>query len=395
MENKQHNTLLALTTAAMGLVNTTPVHATNTMDQEYIVNYQFSQYGESDLDTEKLASGSTSRYDISVHQFLLRAPISSDTQLTMNFTSESMSGASPWYVVPSTPTEPDEEIKPIQVMSGATIDELRNDVNLKFKTYTKNSNWAVNIGYSKENDYRSTNIGINSAYNFNKKSSTIEWGLGASEDYIDPTNGGTLFRPIKEEKNSINGMLGFSQIINKNTLINTSFTYAFYDGYLADPYKLALVEGLIQADSRPSSKSQVSWSLASRQFIGLFNAAIHADYRYYYNNWGLSSHTLELGWYQNFLGSWQITPKIRYYDQSEALFYEHYYLNARSDGFHSSDYRLSSYSAFSGKIKLSNTFEYKNIVLPVYFSYEIYQSIGDNPGLVDFSVFSLGTEYRF
>ena len=38
----------------MGLVNTTPINA-NSMDQEYIANYQYSQYGEGDIDADDLA----------------------------------------------------------------------------------------------------------------------------------------------------------------------------------------------------------------------------------------------------------------------------------------------------------------------------------------------------
>jgi len=389
MVNEKKATLLALTTAAMSLFNA----QSNAMDESTLINYTFVQYEEDDIPLENLNEGAdSSRYDIEAHQFVLRTPISNSTQLTISATQKSMSGALPLYVTSNA------DGKLIQVMSGASIEEERSDANISFKTFTKNSDFTLNVGYVSENDYRSTYINTGSSHTFNNKSSTIEWNVGLAEDYIEPTDPNffiTIPRPEKENKRSISGLLGFTQIINKNTLINTSFAYAYYDGFLSDPYKQAEVEGLRVADSRPSTKSQLIWAAAARRFVNSVNGALQADYRYYYNNWGVESHTLDVGWHQNIGSYLQIKPAIRYYSQSKALFYEHFYTQARLDEFYSSDYRLSKFDALSFKLSISTTLNMNTISIPFTLSYESYQSKGDNPGLINFDIASLSTGIKF
>lgn len=393
MANDKNKTLLALTSAAMGLFNT-HTHA-NSMDENTFIDYKYSHYVEDDIEVENLNPGDeATRYDIQVHQFLLRTPVSNDTQLTVGATTESMTGASPWYV------KSDADGNPVQVMSGATIEEERNDISFSFKTFSKNSDISYGVGYSAENDYRSINIGLGSSYTFNNKSSTVEWALGGTIDKIKPSDyeiflNSPVPRPEKEDKDSISGLLGFTQIIDKNTLINTSFTYALYKGYLSDPYKQALVEGVRVADSRPETKSQLAWGLAGRRFVNAVDGALQADYRYYYNNWGIESHTVDVGWHQNLGSHLQFKPSIRYYNQSSALFYNHFYTQARTDEFYSSDYRLSEFEAVSIKISLSTTINLGTVDIPLTLSYEGYQSEGDNPGLVDFQFVSFGTGIKF
>ena len=363
------------------------------MDDSTFIDYTFVKYAENDIPEENLSEGAdNSRYDTEIHQFMLRAPISSNTQFGIKATQESMNGALPLYVTA------DADGKLIQVMSSTNFNDTRNDVNISFKTFTKSADFTLNIGYVSEDDYRSTYINTGSAHAFNSKSSTIEWNIGLAEDYIEPIDPNffiTIPRPEKENKRSISGLLGFTQIINKSTLINTHFAFAYYDGYLSDPYKQAEVEGLRVADSRPTTKSQLEWNLAARRFINSVNGALQADYRYYYNDWGIESHTIDIGWHQNFGSYLQIKPAIRYYSQSEALFYEHFYTQARLDEFYSSDYRLSKFDALSFKLSISTTVDINMLRIPFTLSYENYQSAGDNPGLVDFDIVSFNTGIKF
>lgn len=363
------------------------------MDESTFIDYTFVQYEEDDIPAENLNEGAdSSRYDIEIHQFMLRTPISNNTQFGISATKESMSGALPLYVTANT----DGNL--IQVMSSESVEDERNDVNISFKTFTKNADFTLSIGYLSENDYRSTYINTGSAHTFNSKSSTIEWNIGLAEDYIESTDPNffiTIPRPEKENKRSISGLLGFTQIINKNTLINTNFSYAYYDGYLSDPYKQAEVEGLRVADSRPATRSQLEWNAGARRFVNSINGALQADYRYYYNDWGVESHTLDIGWYQNIGSYLQIKPAIRYYSQSEALFYEHFYTQARLDEFYSSDYRLSEFDALSFKLSISTTLNINMLAIPFTLSYERYQSEGDNPGLIGFDIVSFSTGIKF
>lgn len=162
-----------------------------------------------------------------------------------------------------------------------------------------------------ENDFRSTYVSTGSSHTFNSRSSTVEWHIGVAEDYIEPIDPNffiTIPRPEKENKRSISGLLGFTQIINKNTVINTRFSYSYDNGFLSDPYAQAEVEGLRVADTRPSTKSQLAWNVTARRFINSVYGALQTDYRYYYSDWGVESHTLVLGGIRMLAHTYKLSP---------------------------------------------------------------------------------------
>jgi hypothetical protein len=59
-----------------------------------------------------------------------------------------------------------------------------------------------------------------------------------------------------------------------------------------------------------------------------------------------------VSWHQPIANQWLIIPRLRYYSQTEAAFYQATGTHLEST-FFSSDYRLASFGALSGGIKLS------------------------------------------
>jgi Protein of unknown function (DUF3570) len=138
----------------------------------------------------------------------------------------------------------------------------------------------------------------------------------------------------------------------------------------------------VVADSRPDSIQQVSNKLQIRQFIPSLNAALHLDYQYFISDWLLkNSNTINLAWHQNFGNGWMLIPSVRFYDQPAAYFYSPYYNGVRTDGYNSSDYRLSAFDATSAQLKLTKKFT--SFTLSI--SHETYEAKGDHPGLVSYS----------
>jgi hypothetical protein len=151
-------------------------------------------------------------------------------------------------------------------------------------------------------------------------------------------------------------------------------------------------------DKRPDTRSQWAWTTAWRQFVPAANAALHADYRFYHDSFGIDSHTLQLEWYQNLGNKWQVVPGVRVYRQSAAGFFHSG--SVFTPGITtSSDYRLSAYGAISGTVKLQVEID----KFTVSVSGERYLSRtglalrgGEtSPALVNFTRLSLGVDYRF
>ena len=419
--------LAAITTAAFALPGMLPKTAmAQSAPEDYEVSYRYNKYQEGDGTTNPGTANQSSiaRYDIDIHQLAIIAPVSSRFALSLDVASENMSGASPWFITENNDGEA------IVNFSGPSITEERNDVSIAANYYLDNARIGVGIANSTENDYVSNSVSLSTGLLFNDKNTTLDFGLSYSDDEVNPRI--TFLNPTfdddgnpdtpevptlpqdlipidqfdggrveeRQDKESVSFFTGVSQIINKNLLLGGGFSYGRSTGFLSDPYKLVEVAGPFNLlrDSRPDEREQVSVEARARQFLPSIYAALHADYRYYTNTWGVDSHTLSFGWYQNF-ASWQPSLRVRLYDQSEANFFDNSFEEERADGYYSSDYRLSTYSAVSVKAGLKKKVSFGSLHLS-YENYQTGESYLDSdaalsPALVDFDLFSLGFNSHF
>jgi hypothetical protein len=383
MQLKPGSTLLALTAAALAIPGMARA-------EDARVDYRYSNYREDPIAADKTSNADRQRYEVQSHQFRIEGKPGDTLDLSADLTVETMSGATPWFILP------DANGKPIQVMSGATVEDKRADGLLKA---TRKFDWgtaAISGGYSGEEDYTAINGGLEGSVDFNDKLGTISAGAGYSSDKVDPTDGGSTRFPDRithATRKSWTAFGGVSYVLGADAVIQSTFAYSRDSGYLSDPYKLAYVQTNTVQDSRPDGRKRIAWLTRLRYALPSIDAALHADYRLYSDDWEVQSHTVEGRWLQSLPGGFTVTPGVRWYSQSQAYFYAPYYGNTRRDRLYSSDYRLSPYGALAYSVALDKQFGSWGVGL----RYENYQSKGDyaagsveveNPGLVDFKTFS-------
>ncbi|HSW11344.1 MAG TPA: DUF3570 domain-containing protein [Solimonas sp.] len=384
---KNSKALAALTHAALALPGVAAA--------EVQTDYLYSFYQEKDTPGSQTSSGqSVERYQIHSHMFRAVMPMGENT-LGANLTYETMSGASPWWV------QPDTNGKPVNVMSGASIRDERVDLQGTWSLPIEPFQAAFSLGYSAEDDYEALNGGAELELRDDERGLTWTGGLGYSDDQLKPEHGTSSPNVIdSESKSTLTLYGGAAMVLNAATVVQANINYQRGDGFLSDPYKLAWIGGSTVADSRPDGRQ--SWALSGklRHHLASSNAAIHVDYRYFHDDWEIDAHTLEVAWHQVLPDQWRITPALRWYSQSQAFFYAPYYQAARSDGFASSDYRLSPYGAVSARLDVSKALE--NLALGA--GVEWYDADGSyalksvdvaNPGLVEYLSFQARITYRF
>ena len=378
------STLLALTASALALPGLSHQAKADAPPAAATLSYRISGYQEDKLDQAKILVGSSDRYDITVHQLQWVAPVSDNYSLSLGGSRESMSGASPWYTL----NLPGSGVKVI--MSGATIHEERTDFTAAGRRYFDNGSIGLSAGYSDENDYRSFSGGLEGERHFNDNLTTLAAGVSFSSDDLNPADAAKFNRITEASKQSRSLYVALTQVVNQNALVQTGLSYTHLSGYLSDPYKLF--------DHRPDTRSEWAWTTAWRQFMPAANAALHADYRYYRDSFGIDSHTLQLEWYQNLGKKWQVVPGVRVYRQSAADFF--HAASVFTPGVTtSSDYRLSAYGAVSGTLKLQVELDKFTFSL----SGERYlagtglalRGGEQSPALVNFTRLSLGVDYRY
>lgn len=389
MKKTTLNSLAALAAAAA-----LPVHA-ESAPTESAISYRFSQYQESDLPEERTFSETTERYAIDVHQVGYRRPLAGDWYLRSELQYETMSGASPMQ------TYQNAEGQSVVLMSGASIDESRVDLKLAPTRYFSgkvDGSLGGNLAMSFENDYQSVAVGADGTLNILDNHTTLLGSVSVSRDTLSPTD---AFLSAEREaadgrmKRSFSVYQAVSQVIDQNNVIQVGGGFTRLSGYLSDPYKFE--------DNRPNERSQYTITAQYRRYMPVRSgAALHADYRFYSDSWGMVSNTFTARWAQKLEAGavdFHITPMARYYRQTQAKFYSLNIAPPEGD-FSSSDYRLSSYASIN--LGLEARAAYKRWEL----SFDFQQYLADEdmmiiqvpesetPALVDYTVVSVGIEYK-
>lgn len=407
-KNKNGNSLAKLNLAALALTGVIQNAQAGRVEEDYNFDFQHGNYSESG-----------NRMNVDIFETAISAPIGKSMTFAASAVRDVISGASPKY------TKKDGKGNIVQTLSGASIQEQRDGITSNLTYFFDNAALNFGGGFSQEQDYTSRFINTNLSVDFNKKLTTLNLGSSVAFDVVEPSNvnqdcnkGIVTNKETGEvrgancHKTSQQYLLGVSQIIDKDSLLQLNMTYSNSEGYLSDPYKevrfyknadlnnAALTPGEgFGRDTRPRHKNQFAW-LAQyvRHFEGLNNAALHADYRFGLDDWGINSHTTELSWFQPIGAGFQLIPRFRYYSQDSADFYAPFFVGKAKDyGVYSSDYRLAGFGAISGGLKISKTFTELNKPIEQmklqggveYYDHSAaYQLGGNNSGsFTDFSYY--------
>jgi len=237
---------------------------------------------------------------------------------------------------------------------------------------------------SKEYDFTSAALSTAIARDFNNKNTTLSLGINLETDTIDAVGG--VPDPLTSlkigqnpehksggtENKTVNDfLLGVTQVMNRHWLTQLNLSVGSSSGYHSDPYKILSVlntDGSLATnpedanskwylyDSRPDSRSRQSLYWGNK--IHLTEDVIDISYRYYTDDWGIKSHTLDFRYRYEFGGNMYLEPHVRWYSQTAADFY-HLYLNKDVDtssaesviAYASSDTRLGEFTGTTFGLK--------------------------------------------
>lgn len=239
-------------------------------------------------------------------------------------------------------------------------EEARYAIDVAYKAPFSNPQHTYTIGTtsSLESDYFS--FGLNGAlgWELNQRNTALTVGAGSSFDVIYPKGG----MPIElrnydadtarqheglDTKQVIDVSAGLTQIINKSVIAQFNYGIGWLIGYQNDPYKVVSILNDSNLpvryvnEARPDYRLKQSLRLALKTAIGPHSAT--TDYRYYWDDWSVESHTLDEKLRFNVSNNWYLEAHGRWYIQSNADFY---HLSWSSDAALptnlSADYRLGN-----------------------------------------------------
>ena len=229
--------------------------------------------------------------------FLLK-PLSDSLAAEGSLVYDGISGASPLYH---------------NTLSGASgkggVTDYRTAGDVKLTKYLDHAAIGVGAAISSERDYLSRALSLDVRLSTDDRNRTYAFGIGGASDNIDSTNG------VAEGKHrrTVDLLLGVTQALSDQAIVQSKLTWSAGHGYYSDPYKTI--------DVRPDDRRILAWLTRYNQHLPRFDATRSLSYRYVRDSFGSDSHTVEAAWHQPLADGWSIRPGLRYYTQAAADFY--------------------------------------------------------------------------
>ena len=268
----------------------------------------------------------------------------------------------------------------VDMVSNASIDvvttaspykETRNEYSLGADYVYQDALITLGTTRSREPDYISNTTNLDVSEEVFGGLTTVSLGFSRGADQVGKKDIGFFDRATHWKYR-----VGLTQILTPRWLASVNAEAVADSGFLGSPYRAARVFGAAVAERNPRTRSSRAIKFSSLYDIsdivgGGSRSSLRAEYRYFWDNWAIKAHTLELGYSRYFGDKWLAEGFGRFYKQSAALFYSD---NAQSETTYVSRNRqLSAYNdiGLGGKvaytvkqvpgkyeIKLNGSYEY-------------------------------------
>ena len=396
--------LAAATCSLLGSAPTAPVQAQEEPGWDF--NTALLYYGE---DNDRVQ-------DLSLN-ILGKRYFVDDRALTLGLTVDTLTGATPNGAirqgVPQTFTRPSGSSAYTIPANELPLDDTFKDTRVAVSAAWEQPLgrlWKTGVGFSGSFEYDYTHLGLNGSLSrdFNQRNTTVSAGLAVARDEWDPVGGtpipfssmldvgDTGNKTGTETKDVIDAVLGVTQVISRNLLVQVNYSFSNSSGYLTDPYKfLSVVDGVtgdtitrvpapgaegpsheFRFESRPDDRTKHSLYTQAKYYMG--GKVLDASYRYMTDDWEIDSHTLDLRLRWPVGERSFVEPHLRFYTQSEADFYTISLVDgAELPAFASADYRLGNFDAITAGLKYGWTTRGGN---EMSVRAELYRQTGSIPG---------------
>lgn len=315
---------------------------------------------------------------------IVSVPLNDDDILTIDagvsaYTSASSSNVDPF--------DGSERADAFIASTGASRSDVWTNLS---GTYThssddRNTMYSGNLSVSSEYDYFSFGFGGGLTKLFNEKNTEVSinanifldtWtpiyptelrpfasgangldnGFFSSKTITGNTDYSPTFEKFTDEtRNSYSVGLGFSQILGKNLQGSLALDFVKQDGLLSTPFQRVyfadIADSFIQEfqladaiEQLPDSRFKVAGGGRLNWYINE-SVVLRSYYRYYFDDWGINSHTASVEVPIKLTDKFMVYPSYRFYQQSAADYFFGYEEAFSTDTFYTSDYDLSKYSA--------------------------------------------------
>ncbi len=338
------------------------------------IDFLFSYYSQDGNNAAVTGGEGTEELTDATSTVVLRLPMNENDILTVDVGLSAYTSASSSNVNPLDGTN--LNVTPFDASSGESRKDQLVYINPSYQhsSADRNTIWSANAYFSNEYDYVS--VGFRGSYTklFNQKNTELSISAGVFLDkwnaiypielregfFDDRITGNGTYNPVftefeNENRNSYSVSINFSQILGKrlqgalfadvvsqNGLLSTPFQRVYFgdvEDFFIDDFQLA-----DDVERLPNNRIKLPIGGRLNYFLNDF-IVLRSYYRFYWDDWGIVSHTANIEAPIKLSDKFTIYPNYRYYTQTASDYFFPKEVAQSTFDLYTSDFDLSDYDA--------------------------------------------------
>jgi len=226
-------------------------------------------------------------------------------------------------------------------------------VNWMVENEKKGTTIGGGLSFSHEFDYQS--IGANISFSKKTKNKNGEF-TAKFQAYLDQVS---LVIPVElranqnhrgddyptTSRNTFAGSLSYSQIVNQRLQVMFLADAIQQKGYLSLPFhRVYFNDATVHQENLPNSRFKIPLGFRASYFLG-DKIILKAYYRFYTDDWGLTSHTVNIETPVKITPFVSISPFYRFYNQTAIKYFAGYEKHTSQDQYYTSNYDISKFNS--------------------------------------------------
>ncbi|MEO8845509.1 MAG: DUF3570 domain-containing protein [Kofleriaceae bacterium] len=269
------------------------------------------------------------------------ADVSPETTVTLGYVADVVSSAS---------------VDIVSQASATTIHDTRQQASAAVSHAIGSTKLHGGYSYSHENDYLSNSLNVGLDQELFDKNTTLSLGYSLNLNTVGRADDQNFSRSLDNHGLSAS----WTQIVSPTLVTQLTYELGYASGFQASPYRFVPVRPGLDAapeewvmETDPGTRYRHAIVLGANRALG-DDSSIQGDYRYYFDTWGITSHTIGARYFARLSKSLELRLRERFYTQGSASFYQENYTTVQK--YMAFDRELSSLWSETIGAKLSYLF---------------------------------------
>jgi hypothetical protein len=241
------------------------------------------------------------------------------------------------------------------------VTEQRDEIDLGVRHELGDLHLRGAYRFSSEHDYTSHGVTLGGAIDVAQNAATIDLSLHVFADTVGQSGNPGFERALT----TFDGALSYTQVLDPAMFMSLTYEVAHNSGYQSSPYRYVGVGGTgfgcvgasycLPEFVPPARTRHALAALIRRAFSETLSLGL--NYRLYFDDWGLTSHTALLDMGINVSAQTLVSLRYRFHMQGAVTFYQPIYARIETDQYRTRDRELSQLSYHRAGAELEQRFD--------------------------------------